>query len=133
MRSSFLRRKQNFCLLLCNFDRFALSLQRLTKFFNFVMGKKLHDYPKDFPSQFPALLIGKLATDESAEGRGCASILLKYAASIALQEREKVGRAFLVAHAKGKDEVINWYKKRGFKTYIQDIAGRETVPMYFEL
>ena len=97
------------------------------------MGKRLQEYPKDFPNQFPALLVGKLATDETAEGKGCASILLKYAASIGLQERERVGCAFLVAHAKGKDEVVNWYKKRGFKTYILNTAGRETVPMYFEL
>jgi hypothetical protein len=27
------------------------------------VGKKLGEYPKDFPNQFPALLLGKLAPD----------------------------------------------------------------------
>lgn len=96
-------------------------------------GKRLTSYPKDFPNQFPALLIGKLATDEQQEGKGGASLLVDLATALAIKIKNEVGCAFLVTHAKAKQEVFDWYKKKGFKTFIQDMAGRETVPMYFEL
>lgn len=94
-------------------------------------GRRLADYPKDFPSQFPGLLIGKLATDKSEAGKGGASILLDFAVKVALEAREKIGCAYLLAHV--YPESTGWYEKRGFRTYVENAAGRETVPMYFEL
>jgi len=96
-------------------------------------GKRLDEYPKDFPNQLPALLMGKLATDRTEEGRGAASILLKHAMAIALEHRQAMGCAFLVAHAYAKPEVLGWYEGKRFKRVIQNTAGRETVPLYFEL
>ena len=94
-------------------------------------GKMLKDYPKDFPSQFPALLIGKLATDKDEEGMGGASLLLDYAVKTILGLRDKIGCAYLVAHV--YPESLDWYKTKGFKTYVTQVANRETIPMYFEL
>lgn len=94
-------------------------------------GRKLKDYPKVFPTQFPALLIGKLATDENEAGKGAASLLLDYAVKTALEERARIGCAYIVAHV--YPESMDWYAKKGFKTYIVKTEGRETIPMYFEL
>lgn len=94
-------------------------------------GRRLADYPKDFPSQFPGLLVGKLATDRLEERKGGAGILLDFAVKVALEAREKIGCAYLLAHA--YLESTAWYGKKGFKTYVENAAGRETIPMYFEL
>lgn len=96
-------------------------------------GKKLRDYPKDFPRQFPALLIGKLATDESEVGKGGAGLLLDFIVKLALKTRAEMGCSHLIAHAKPKQSTIDWYKHKGFVTDISDWKDRETVPMYFEL
>ena len=61
-------------------------------------GKKLREYPKEFPNQFPALLIGKLATDEKELGKGGASMLVDYAIKLALELRQKIGCAYVIAH-----------------------------------
>ncbi|SRR3989339_234490 len=94
-------------------------------------GKKLREYPKDFPNQFPALLVGKLATDKNEEGNGGAGLLLDYAVKLALEIRGKVGCIYLVADS--YKESMNWYKKKGFRTYIKDTSQRTTIPMYLEL
>jgi hypothetical protein len=110
----------------------ALKLPEKKEEFIFA-GKKLSDYPKDFPNQLPALLIGKLATDKSEERRNAATILLKYAIQLAMEQRRTIGCAFLVAHVYTKPEIIKWYEGKFFKRIIQDLEGRETIPMYFEL
>lgn len=95
--------------------------------------KSLKDYPKDFPKSFPALLIGKLVTDKSEEGKNAASLLVQYATFVALQTREEIGCTYLLAHAYAKDSVVKWYKKKGFRTHIGDYSKKETIPMYLEL
>lgn len=96
-------------------------------------GKKLQEYPKDFPRQFPALLIGKLATDQTESGRGGAGLLLDFVVKLALRVRAEIGCSHIIAHAKPKQSTIDWYVHKGFATDISDWKGRETVPMYFEL
>ncbi|PIT84874.1 hypothetical protein COU37_01290 [Candidatus Micrarchaeota archaeon CG10_big_fil_rev_8_21_14_0_10_45_29] len=110
----------------------AMKLPEKSEEFVFC-NKKLKDYPKDFPKSFPALLIGKLATDKNEEGRGAASILLDFAVKKAISIRAEIGCTYLLAHAYNKEKVISWYKKKGFYTYIADLAGRETIQMHFEL
>ena len=110
----------------------ALKLPEKKEDFIFV-GKRLGEYPKDFPMQMPALLIGKLATDKSEEGKGAASLLLGYAISIALEQRHAVGCAFLVAHVYAMPKIVSWYEKKYFKRVFQNIEGRETVPLFLEL
>jgi len=58
-------------------------------------------------------------------------LLVDYSVRMALEAGEKTGCAYLVAHV--YPESIEWYKKKGFRTYVKEIAGRETIPMYFEL
>ncbi|MFA6328560.1 MAG: hypothetical protein WCY41_03875 [Candidatus Micrarchaeia archaeon] len=94
-------------------------------------GKRLKEYPKEFPRNFPALLIGKLATDKREETRGGASLLLAYAASKALQMQNEIGCAYLMAHV--YTDKIEWYMHKGFRTFIADPSKMETVPMYIEL
>jgi len=96
-------------------------------------GRRLGEYPKDFPRQFPALLIGKLATDKDEEGRGGAGLLLDYIVGIALSIRKSAGCSHLIAHAKAAPGVIEWYRHKGFRTDILKWAGRETIPLYLEL
>jgi len=94
-------------------------------------GKKLKEYPKQFPNQFPALLIGKLATDEKDEGSGGGSLLVDFAIKQALELRPRIGCAYVLAHV--YPEKVGWYRKKGFGTHVRDFAGLETIPMYFEL
>lgn len=96
-------------------------------------GRRLADYPKDFPMQFPALLLGRLATNHNEEGRGGAHFLLDFAVRMALDEREKMGCGFLLAHAVSDEKVVKWYANAGFKTFVEGLEGRRTIPMYFEL
>ncbi|MFH1095567.1 MAG: hypothetical protein V1728_05095 [Candidatus Micrarchaeota archaeon] len=96
-------------------------------------GRRLGEYPKDFPNQLPALLLGKLATDQSEEGKGAASQLLDFAVYLALAQRESIGCAFLVAHAYATPKVVGWYERKRFMRIVRDIEGRETVPLYLEL
>ncbi len=96
-------------------------------------GRRLGDYPKDFPRQFPALLICKLATDKKEEGCGGAGLLLEYAVSIAMKNRQTAGCSHLIAHAKASAGVIDWYEHKGFRTDYSDFVGMETVPLYLEL
>ncbi len=110
----------------------ALKLPEKKEEFVFA-GRKLGEYPKDFPNQLPALLIGKLATDKSEEGRGAASLLLDFATRIALEQRKAVGCAFLVAHVYAKPDVVGWYERKFFKRIVQKLEGRETIPLYSEL
>jgi GNAT superfamily N-acetyltransferase len=96
-------------------------------------GKELGDYPKEFPNQFPVLLIARLAADERSQGRGAASFLLEFAVQIALSERDKIGCAYLLTHAYAKPGVIDWYADRGFRSWIKAPHRGETVPMYLEI
>ena len=96
-------------------------------------GRRLSEYPKNFPNQFPALLIGRLATDKNEQGKGAASLLLDKALQMAFDERERIGCVCLAAHAYNEPKVIEWYKKRKFKLCSDAKKGMDTVPMYFEL
>jgi len=96
-------------------------------------GRRLSEYPKNFPNQFPALLIGRLATDKSEEGRGAAGLLVEYALKLALEERGKIGCVCLAAHAYNEEKVIEWYLKKRFRLCPDTRKGLDTVPMYFEL
>lgn len=127
-----LRRSDNKLLAYTTLSMGALKLPEKKEEFMFV-GKELGEYPKDFPNQFPALLLGKLATNKREEGRGAASLLLDFAVHTALEQRQAVGCAFLVAHAYAKPGVVAWYSRKLFKSISQKTEGRQTVPMYFEL
>ncbi|MFH0927002.1 MAG: hypothetical protein V1822_00290 [Candidatus Micrarchaeota archaeon] len=96
-------------------------------------GRRLSEYPKNFPNQFPALLIGRLATNKGEEGKGAASLLVEYALKIALEERGKIGCVCIAAHAYKEKKVTDWYLRKSFKFCSSAKKGSENVPMYLEL
>ncbi len=98
-----------------------------------LQGRPLREYPKIFPHQFPALLVGKLATDKSEEGRGGAGFLLDHAVGVALGIRKSAGCTHLVVHAKTNERTIGWYTRKGFLPCAEIAKDRETVPLYLEL
>lgn len=94
-------------------------------------GKKLKFYPKQFPNQFPALKIGQIATAKEEEGKGAGTLMLQFASKMASDYKSQIGCAYLVLDARSNK--LSWYKKRGFRTWITDIDGMETIPMYLEI
>jgi GNAT superfamily N-acetyltransferase len=92
-------------------------------------GRRLVDYPKDFPYQFPALKIGQLATQKDEQGKGAASLLLTFAVRKAIMELQPVvGCKYLIADA--YPERVPWYEKNGF---IIIRKGKKTFAVLFEL
>ncbi len=108
----------------------SLKIQDLAEFQ--LRGKRLVLYPKEFPKQFPALLIGKLATDRNEEGKGGASHLVHFAVNLAIKLRSEAGCGFLTAHAYSDSRVIERYRNMGFKN-LESKFENETTPMYMEL
>ena len=127
-----LRKNDNKLLSYMTISMGALKLPEKKAEFLF-RGRSLGEYSKSFPNQFPAILIGKLATDSDEEGKGCAARLIEIAVKTALEVRQRIGCSYLVAHAKNTQNVITWYETRGFRAYIFDLKGRDTIPMYLEL
>ncbi len=64
-------------------------------------------------SYFPALMIGRLATDKRYQRRGIGSYLCRFAIAKALELREHAGCQFVILNAK-KDS-IPFYVKNGFQ------------------
>ncbi len=94
-------------------------------------GKKLKFYPKQFPNQFPALKIGQIATAKEEEGRGAGTLMLQFASKAAVDFKSQIGCAYLILDARSNK--LDWYRKRGFRTWISDTDGMETIPMYLEI
>lgn len=94
-------------------------------------GKKLKSYPKQFPNQFPALKVGQIATTKEEEGKGAGTLMLQFASRVASDLKSQIGCAYLVLDARSNK--LDWYKKRGFRTWIQNFEGMETIPMYLEI
>ncbi len=95
-------------------------------------GLKRKDYPKDLPNQFPALLIGRLATDKTKEGNGGGSLLLKHAIKNALDLTLKLGCTHLAVHSNRRPETVKWYSSRGF-ICADPNSKKETLTFFFEL
>lgn len=62
----------------------------------------------------PVLRVGKLATDIRFQGRGIGSLLLAFAARMAISTAEKVGCYALELEA-ANESVFNFYIKKGFQ------------------
>jgi ribosomal protein S18 acetylase RimI-like enzyme len=68
---------------------------------------------KNLPHQVPLLLIGRLAVDVSAQGRGLGSDLLADAVRRCCAASEIIGVRAIVAHAIDED-AVGFYRRRGF-------------------
>ncbi len=65
------------------------------------------------PDPIPAVLLGRLAVDRSAQGRTLGSRMLGHAVRQSLATREVIGARCLIVHCL-TDDVTRFYKDRGF-------------------
>jgi GNAT superfamily N-acetyltransferase len=79
-------------------------------------GKRL---PSPYP--LPILRLGRLAVDNRYQGRGIGKHLLRYALTLALQQKDTVGCVGVVVDA--KPEVVEFYKKFGFSMIDGPVEG----------
>lgn len=84
--------------------------------------KRLPRYPT-----LPALLMGRLATDQRFQGQGVGRTLLMSALARSLTLREQLGAIGVIVDAKG-DTARNFYEKYGFLRFTDD-AYRLILPM----
>ncbi len=83
----------------------------------------------DKPGQLPAVRIARLGTDVGVQGKGFGTLALDATNNIFRLLQKEVGTRYVILDA--VPERVEWYAKRGFKSVFTDIAGRNTVPMYF--
>jgi len=75
------------------------------------------DLPKklarDTPDHVPVLILGRLAVDEAAKGRGIGHGLLKDALGRSLAAADSIGVRAVVVHVRN-DQIAGFYRKFGF-------------------
>jgi GNAT superfamily N-acetyltransferase len=96
------------------------------KFHNVKIMKKPY---KVYSGHMPCLLIGKLATDKSEVKRGGATHLAEYALRKALDANLPI--PFIALHA--YPDMVNFYKKIGFRIAFTPKKNALTVTMYVEI
>ena len=78
--------------------------------------------PNDISSgnynDLPFLLLGRLAVDKSYQGKGYGEALIYHACKVTMNAAEQVGIFGMIVEAKN-DEVVEFYKKLGFKQLNQ--------------
>lgn len=80
---------------------------------------------------FPALMIGRLATDSKCFRQGIGTLLCQHAISTAFRLREDVGCQFIIVNAKEKS--VEFYQKCGFNLDVNQPKSRREPFMYFKL
>lgn len=110
---------------------------RLVGFDSLTMSSISIDYvtKKQLPSvtypQFPALMIGRLATDYEYQRQGVGKTLCEFAIAKAVEYRETIGCQFVILNAKPNS--ISFYQKIGFEMGLAQPAWRKNPFMYFKL
>lgn len=69
--------------------------------------------------RFPAVLLGRLATDKDFAGQGYGSAAMTFI-KIFFRTKNKTGCRFIIVDALNNDSTINFYKKNGFQFLIED-------------
>ena len=87
--------------------------------------------PRKTYSQFPALLIARLATDYEYQHQGVGTTLCQFAIAKAIEHRNGLGCQFVILNAKPNS--IRFYEKLGFETCAGQSASRRNIFMYFKL
>lgn len=83
------------------------------------------------PRQLPALKIGRLATHKDHGKRGHARRIIQIITALALELRTLVGCRYIIVDA--YPDRVDFYKKLGFQTFLDDFTGKETILMYISL
>ncbi len=91
---------------------------------------KLH-LPRGSYPQFPALMIGRLATDYEYQHQGVGKALCELAIARAVEYRETVGCQFVILNAEPGS--IPFYEKLGFEICPDQPKSRNNPFMYFKL
>jgi predicted N-acetyltransferase YhbS len=81
--------------------------------------------------QFPALMIGRLATDYEYQHQGVGKVLCEFAIAQAIKHRELMGCQFITLNAKPNS--IPFYQRLGFEVCPGQQASRKNPFMYFKL
>lgn len=88
--------------------------------------------PQNTPyAYFPALMIGRLATDMHYQRKGIGSYLCRFAVAKALDLKQQVGCQFVILNAKTNS--IPFYLKNGFQLGTNQPSHRREPFMYFKL
>lgn len=87
--------------------------------------------PRRTYPQFPALLIGRLATDYEYQRQGVGKALCEFAIAKAVEYRDMLGCQFVILNSKPNS--IQFYQKLGFETCPGQPASRRNIFMYFKL
>lgn len=66
-------------------------------------------------SRYPGVLIGRLAVSSSFAGQGIGSEILDFVKTWFASDENKTGCRLVIVDAKNQDEVLNFYRKNGFK------------------
>jgi GNAT superfamily N-acetyltransferase len=74
---------------------------------------------RQWPDPIPAILLGRLAIAEAAQGRGLGTRLLRDAAAKAMDVSRQVGAVLFVAEAID-DKALEFYERRGFRRLADD-------------
>ncbi len=87
--------------------------------------------PRRTYPQFPALLIGRLATDYEYQHQGVGEALCEFAIAKAVEYRDALGCQFVILNAKPNS--IQFYQKLGFEICPAQPKSRKNPFMYFKL
>lgn len=85
-------------------------------------------HQRNKPDPVPATLLGQLAVDKSAQGRGHARDLLRYALAASLRASREVGSFGVLTHPLD-DQVRPFYRRWGFVDLPFDPGGSMIVRM----
>jgi GNAT superfamily N-acetyltransferase len=91
---------------------------------------KMHLPRRTYP-QFPALMIGRLATDYEYQHQGVGKSLCEFAIAKAVEYRETIGCQFVILNAKPNS--ILFYQKIGFEMCPAQPKSRRNPFVYFKL
>ena len=75
--------------------------------------------PKSGYSEFPFLLLGRLAIDQNEQGKGYGSALIYHAFETTVEAAQKIGLMGMVVEAKN-EEVATYYEGFGFMRSVGD-------------
>lgn len=80
---------------------------------------------------FPALMIGRVATEKMCQNQGVGRLLCLRAVAMAVRLRREIGCQFVILNAKKNS--IDFYKRCGFELGTNQPKRRRTPFMYFKL
>jgi GNAT superfamily N-acetyltransferase len=108
-----------------------INKDRLTK--KTISNKLIREIPNEKRRpRYPAVKVGRLGVNNKYQGQGIGSEVLDFVKSF-FTVRNKTGCRFITIDAYNCDNVINFYKRNGFKFLTDQDKSDDTRLMYFDL